>query len=90
MSFTWCLPIKEYLNFTNAYLSEPVVIATRKEVTFINEISELNGKNIGIRSHCPLLDELRKKYPTVAKNAPNGPPIAILSGHPCRLTSGQQ
>ena len=57
--------IKEYLNFTNAYLSEPVVIATRKEVTFINEISELNGKNIGIRSHCPLLDELRKKYPTV-------------------------
>ena len=25
-----------------------------------------------------------------AKNAPNGPPIAILSGHPCRLTSGQQ
>ena len=23
-----------------------------------------------------------------AKNAPNGPPIAFLSGHPCRLTSG--
>ena len=24
-----------------------------------------------------------------AKNAPNGPPIAFLSGHQCRLTSGQ-
>ncbi len=25
-----------------------------------------------------------------AKNGPNGPPIAILSGHLCRLTSGHQ
>ena len=56
---------KEYLNFTNPYLDESIVIAAGKEVTFINDISELYGKDIAILKACPLLEELRKKHPSI-------------------------
>ncbi len=39
---------KEYLNFTSHYLEVPLVVATRVDVPFINNIMDLEAEKIGI------------------------------------------
>ena len=56
---------KEFLNFTSNYLEVPLVVATRVNVPFINEIMDLEGKEIGIIKDDAFVKILREKYPSL-------------------------
>ena len=56
---------KEYLNFTSNYLEVPLVVATRVDVPFINNILDLEGKKIGIIRGDAFVKILRLKYPSL-------------------------
>ncbi len=54
---------KKYLNFTSPYLDVPLVIATRTDVTFINDLKILADKPIGIPKGYAYVELFRTKYP---------------------------
>lgn len=56
---------KKYLNFTSHYLEVPLVVATRVDVPFINQILDLEGEKIGIIKGDAFVKILRKKYPSL-------------------------
>ena len=56
---------KEYLNFTSSYLEVPLVIATKVDVPFINQILDLEGEKIGIIKGDAFVKILREKYPSL-------------------------
>ena len=56
---------KEYLNFTTPYLKIPLVVATRLDVPFINNIQELNNQKIGISKGYAFLEIIQNKYPKI-------------------------
>lgn len=56
---------REYLNFTSHYLEVPLVVATRVDVPFINNILDLEGEKIGIIRGDAFVDILRLKYPSL-------------------------
>jgi hypothetical protein len=85
-------------NSSNSSISPSSEIAPLKKRNTKNQsLREKSNKNVGgqigregitlLQSDTP--DEIVTLPYSFAKNAPNGPPIAILSGHPCRLISGQ-
>jgi len=53
---------KKYLNFTTPYLSMPIVIATKLDVPFINNIEAIKNKNVGITKGYAFIELLRNKY----------------------------
>ena len=53
---------EKYLNFTTPYLTMPLVIATKLDVSFINNIEAIKGKNVGITKGYAFVEILRKKY----------------------------
>jgi len=53
---------KKYLNFTTPYLKIPLVIATRKDIPFIDDISSLGGKKLGIPKGYAFSELLKLKY----------------------------
>ena len=54
---------KKYLNFTKPYLSIPMVLATKPEVSFISDIQMLEGVSVGITKGYAFGEILRSKYP---------------------------
>ena len=54
---------KKYMNFTTPYLKVPLVVATRLDVTFINDIKALEHKLIGIPKGYAYAELLKIKYP---------------------------
>ncbi len=54
---------KKYLNFTSSYLKIPLVIATKLDVPFINDISSIDGKKVGIPKGYAFVEVLKNKYP---------------------------
>ena len=54
---------KKYMNFTKAYLSIPLVLATKLNVTFFDDFSYLKNKKIGIVKGYAFNELIRKKYP---------------------------
>jgi polar amino acid transport system substrate-binding protein len=56
---------EHYLNFTQAYLTVPLVIATKKDHPFIQSLELLKGKNIGITKEHAFNEILREKYPSI-------------------------
>lgn len=56
---------KKYLNFTSHYLDVPLVVATRVDVPFINQILDLEGEKIGIIRDDVFVKILRTKYPSL-------------------------
>jgi len=54
---------KKYMNFTTPYLNIPLVITTRKNISYINKLKNLRGKKIGITKGYAFAEILRKKYP---------------------------
>ncbi len=54
---------EKYLNFTRPYLKVPLVIATKTQVPFINDITVLDGKKIGITKGYAFVEILKNKYP---------------------------
>ncbi|PKH02767.1 hypothetical protein CXF72_09920 [Psychromonas sp. MB-3u-54] len=56
---------KEYLNFTEPYLQTPIVIATRSDELFIDDINKiLNRKFTGIKDFA-YINKLKNKYPDI-------------------------
>ena len=53
---------KRYLNFTTPYLSVPIVIATKLDVPFINDIESLQDKSVGITKGYTFIELLKLKY----------------------------
>lgn len=56
---------KEYLNFTSHYLEVPLVVATRVDVPFINNILDLEDRKLGIVKGDAFVNILRLKYPSL-------------------------
>ncbi|RLA76980.1 MAG: hypothetical protein DRG78_18095, partial [Epsilonproteobacteria bacterium] len=56
---------KQYMKFTSPYLSIPLVVATKPNITFVDTIASLNGKKIGIVKDYAFNEILRKKYPNI-------------------------
>lgn len=54
---------KKFLNFTSPYLEIPLVIATKLDVTFVNDIKSLGNKPIGIPKGYAFVELLKNKYP---------------------------
>ncbi|PKI79962.1 histidine kinase [Malaciobacter halophilus] len=55
--------IKNSLNYTKSYIDIPLVIATKKEVSFIDNVSSLKGKKIGVVKDITFIKFLEKYYP---------------------------
>ncbi len=56
---------KKFLNFTKHYLKTSLVIATRLDVPFIDDLSELDGKSVGIPKRYAYTELLKEKYPSL-------------------------
>ena len=56
---------KKYLNFTSEYVEVPLVVATRVDVPFINNILDLEGEKIGLIKGDAFVKILRQKYPSL-------------------------
>ena len=56
---------KEYMDFTSAYLDIPMVIATKTDNQFIDDISQILDKKIGIVKNYSIAKILKKKHPNI-------------------------
>jgi len=56
---------KEYLEFTKPYLSDPLVIFTKKEAPFISGISDLDGKKISVPKGYSSIEFIKNDYPNI-------------------------
>jgi len=55
----------KYMNFTTPYLVTPIIIVTLPDKPFIDSISTIKNKKIGIVKGYAIANELRKKYPDI-------------------------
>ncbi|MBE9533669.1 MAG: transporter substrate-binding domain-containing protein, partial [Proteobacteria bacterium] len=55
----------EFLDFTQPYLTFPMVIVTREEVTYIGKMNELNGKKVGVVAGYASQDYLTNLHPKI-------------------------
>jgi len=56
---------KKYMNFTTPYFSIPLVLVTRPDVTFVDNLGLLKNKKIGIVKGYAFNEIYRKKYPNL-------------------------
>ena len=54
-----------YLDFTKPYFDIPLVISTQIQELFVNDMSLLDGKNIGIVKNYAYGEIVKKKYPKI-------------------------
>lgn len=55
----------EYLNFTQPYITSPIVFATRANETFVTDFKEITSKRIGITKADGLIEILQHDYPGI-------------------------
>ncbi len=66
--FSLAMPTPErlgYMSFTSPYLSFPLVIATRTETLFIDSITEVLDRPLGVVKGYAFTEILRRKYPGI-------------------------
>lgn len=56
---------RKFLNFTRPYLHLPIVVATRSEEMFIEDIRQLSGLRIGSARGYAVTAEFSKRYPAI-------------------------
>jgi len=56
---------KQYMDFTTPYLKIPIVIATKLDVPFIDNIASLKNKSVGIPKGYAFVELLKKKYKNI-------------------------
>jgi diguanylate cyclase (GGDEF)-like protein len=54
-----------YMNFTQPYLSLPLVLATRKEESFISDVTLLTDRPLGIVTGYAFAELLKRRYPDI-------------------------
>ncbi len=54
---------EKYLNFSSAYITSPLVLATRPDITFIDDLTTLKNKKIGIVKDYSFEKTLKDRYP---------------------------
>ncbi len=52
-----------YAKFTDSYIQTPLVVATKSDVAFINDLSDLSGRAIAIPALYAFAELLREDYP---------------------------
>jgi signal transduction histidine kinase/ABC-type nitrate/sulfonate/bicarbonate transport system substrate-binding protein len=57
---------KKYLDFTQSYLKNPLVLASNLEDPFISKLSQLNDKRLGIVKGYAYGEILKKEYPNIS------------------------
>jgi PAS domain S-box-containing protein len=55
----------KYLDFTSAYINIPLVLATKTGLPFIDKLTDLKGKNIGVVKKYSIEELLISKYPDI-------------------------
>jgi ABC-type amino acid transport substrate-binding protein len=55
----------KYLNFTEPYLNVPVVVYTRRDVSYVGNLNELKGKKVAVVKGCAPEEWLSKDYPDI-------------------------
>lgn len=56
---------ESYINFTQPYMTYPLVAATRTDVSFISDLGDLENKKVGIIKGHAFIDILKDKYPLI-------------------------
>ncbi|MBF0287767.1 MAG: transporter substrate-binding domain-containing protein [SAR324 cluster bacterium] len=56
---------EEYLDFTKPYIQFPIVIATRKDSEFVDNLKDLTGKKVGIITEYITQEKLTENYPKI-------------------------
>ncbi len=56
---------KEYMDFTSPYIDLPIVLATKNNTLFIDTISEVKNKKLGIVKGYSIAEFLRKRIPDI-------------------------
>ena len=56
---------RKYMNFTKAYITAPLVLVTKRTVTFISDLKTLKDKKIGIQKNFAYNEKIRRNYPNV-------------------------
>ncbi|MGM0501014.1 MAG: diguanylate cyclase domain-containing protein [Bacillota bacterium] len=54
------------LKFTQPYIKYPLVIATRQEELYINNLKVIKDKKIGLSLNCPVTETIKNKYPNLS------------------------
>jgi len=54
---------QKYMNFTKAYITAPLVLVTKKNITFISDLRTLKHKKIGVQKDFAYNEKLRRLYP---------------------------
>ncbi|WP_044417290.1 transporter substrate-binding domain-containing protein [Halarcobacter anaerophilus] len=54
-----------YMNFTKPYVNAPLVLVTKRNITFINDLKDLKNKKIGIQKDFAYNEIIRRKYPNL-------------------------
>jgi signal transduction histidine kinase/ActR/RegA family two-component response regulator len=54
-----------YMNFTQPYLSLPLVLATRKDESFISDVTLLTDRPLGVVAGYAFAELLRRRYPDI-------------------------
>ena len=56
---------KEYMDFTTPYINNPIVIATKVGIPFIENLDQIKDKKIAIVKGYSIYEKLRHDYPTL-------------------------
>ncbi len=57
--------LKSHLNFTMPYISNPIVIAMTSRENFVESITSINDRNIGVIKDYGYVSKIRRKYPNI-------------------------
>jgi ABC-type amino acid transport substrate-binding protein len=58
---------REFLNFTQPYISFPVVILTRVDEPFIGQLEDLQGQRVGVEADYFADEVLQKNFPNIQR-----------------------
>ncbi|MDC0933534.1 transporter substrate-binding domain-containing protein [Arcobacteraceae bacterium] len=56
---------KKYISFTKPYITAPLVLVTKRSVTFISDLKTLHDKKIGIQKNFTNNEKIRQEYPDI-------------------------